>query len=158
MNTNYLLPRSLRPIGWAMLIPGLILGFLTVLNDWQPNIFEWKVFALYTDEIMGETGFLKWIENNVLNEVLGIALIVGGIFVAFSREKVEDEMIQSLRLESLVWAVYANFIILLLAILLLYEIAFLWVMIFNMFTVLLFFIVRFQWKLNKLRKSTDHEE
>jgi len=36
--------------------------------------------------------------------------------------------------------------------------AFLWVMIFNMFTILLFFIIRFNWQISKLQKAVRYEE
>ena len=39
-----------------------------------------------------------------------------------------------------------------------FDFSFLWVMIFNMFTVLLFFIIRFNWQISKLKKSANYEE
>jgi len=36
--------------------------------------------------------------------------------------------------------------------------SFLWVMIFNMFTILLFFMIRFNWQISKLKKSARYEE
>ena len=39
-------------------------------------------------------------------------MLVGLIIVAFSKEKIEDEQISQLRLDSLQWAVYLNYIIL----------------------------------------------
>ncbi len=85
-------------------------------------------------------------------------IIISSLLVAFSEEKSEDEYISKIRLESLVWAVYFNFAILLLSFLFVYGLYFLWVMIFNMFTVLLFFIVRFNWQISKLKKSAYYEE
>jgi hypothetical protein len=52
----------------------------------------------------------------------------------------------------LAWAVYFNYAILILTFLFIYDFAFLWVMVFNMFTVLLFFIVRFNWQIFKLKR------
>ena len=75
-----------------------------------------------------------------------------------SKEKIEDEYIAKTRLESLVWATYLNYCILLLALLFVYDMAFFWVMIFNMFTLLLFFIVRFNYLIFKLNKTESHEE
>ena len=68
-----------------------------------------------------------------------------------------DEMISKIRLESLVWATYINYGILLLAMIFVYDMSFLWVMILNMFTILIFFIIRFNWqilKFKKLRRET----
>ena len=98
------------------------------------------------------------VANNILNEILGVLIIISTFLVAFSKEKSEDEYISKIRFESLAWAVYFNYAILILTILFIYDFAFLWVMVFNMFTVLLFFIVRFNWQISKLKKSASYEE
>jgi hypothetical protein len=66
------------------------------------------------------------------------------LFIAFSKEKIEDEFISRLRLESLQFAVYLNYMILTLQILLVHSTAFLDIMVYNMFSVLLLFIIRFR--------------
>ncbi|GAB3699375.1 hypothetical protein GCM10027592_25390 [Spirosoma flavus] len=83
--------------------------------------------------------------QNLTDELAGIGIIMGLMLIAFSREKVEDEMISQLRLEALQWSVYVNYFILAIAMLTIYDSAFFDVMIYNMFTVLLVFIVRFRW-------------
>ncbi len=85
--------------------------------------------------------------QNLTDEIAAIGVIFSLLLIAFSREKVEDEMIGQLRLEALQWSVYANYIVLAIAILTLYDNAFFSVMIYNMFTVLLVFITRFRWLL-----------
>ncbi|MBT8321463.1 MAG: hypothetical protein KJO90_07325, partial [Eudoraea sp.] len=96
--------------------------------------------------------------NNILNEILAILVILSGLLVAFSREKDEDELITKIRLESLVWATYWNYGILILAFLFLYDLTFYWVMVFNMFTILYLFIIRFTLAIRKLKASASHEE
>jgi len=83
---------------------------------------------------------------------------LSSLLVAFSKEESEDEYISKIRLESLVWAVYFNYAILLISSLFIFDFAFLWVMIFNMFTILLFFIIRFNWQIYKLKKFVHYEE
>ncbi len=158
MKTNYLLPYRFKKIGWMLLIPSFLLGLYTVISDWQPSFFDVTVPGIFIDEIFGIKKFMGLVENNVLNELLGILFILGGIFVAFSKEKDEDELISSIRLQSLVWATYWNYGILILAFIFLYDLSFFWIMIFNMFTILIFFIVKFNWSLAKLRKSVLYEE
>ena len=158
MNKNYLLPARFKKLGWFLFIPSVILGFLTVLNDWEPSFLDIKVPALFIDEFIGENKLAEIVTNNVLNEILGALVIVSGLIVAFSKEKEEDEFIASIRLRSLVWATYFNYFVLLFAVLFIYELSFAWVMIFNMFTILLFFIVRFNFSLLKLQKSGVNEE
>jgi hypothetical protein len=93
------------------------------------------------------------VHNNLLNEITGLLIITSAFLVAFSKEKQEDEFISKIRLESLVWAVYLNYAILIIALLFIYDMSFMWVIIFNMFTILFFFIARFNWEVYKLKKS-----
>jgi hypothetical protein len=58
----------------------------------------------------------------------------------------------------LVWATYVNYGVLLLAFIFVYDLSFLWIMIFNMFTILAFFIIRFNWQLYKLHNTVSNEE
>jgi hypothetical protein len=69
--------------------------------------------------------------------------------VGFSKEKNEDEFIANLRLSSLLWAVLVNYGLLLLAFVFVYGFPFLNVMVYNMFTVLIIFIARFNYILHR---------
>lgn len=158
MNANYLLPHRLKAVGWILLIPSTITGLLITIFDFNPSIFDLKVPALFIQELLGKKRWLGIIENNMLNELVGILIILSSIFVAFSKEKIEDEFITKIRLDSLAWAVYFNQAILLVSMLFIYDLSFLWVMIFNMFTLLWFFIIRFTWLKRKLKKLEDNEE
>ena len=81
---------------------------------------------------------------NFTDEIASIGLIVSLLFIAFSKEKIEDEWISQLRLESLQFAVYLNYAVLSLQILLVHNTAFFDIMVYNMFSVLLLFILRFR--------------
>ena len=156
---NYLFPYKFKKVGWLILIPSAILGLIILFSEYSPDFFNFRVPAIFIDNFLfDEKKLFGMIENNILDEILGVLVIISSILVAFSKEKIEDEFISKIRLESLVWAVYVNYGILLLCMLFLYDFSFLWVMIFNMFTVLIFFIVRFNWQISKLKKSTSHEE
>lgn len=158
MKINYLFPHRFKRIGLTILIPFTILGWYIVNYDIEPAFLDLKVPALFMEEIMGRNIIFGITENNILNEIVAVILIISGLMVAFSKEKQEDELIVKLRLESLVWATYVNYAILLVSLIFVYGISFLWVMIFNMFTILLFFIIRFNWQVRKLNKSLSYEE
>lgn len=159
MHTRLLIPHSFRRPGWVLLTIGLAMGIYTISAD--PDIWRIPVFSIGNSGIFSEkitSPFPFYITNNsIFNEVASLLIIFGGFFVGFSREKVEDEMTAQLRRESITWAIYLNYAILILAILLTYDINFYWVMVFNMFTVLLFHIIRFQFLLYRLKKL-NHEE
>lgn len=154
MKTNYLFPNKFKIYGWIILIPAAIVGVLSLIYEIQLSALEFEVPALFIDEFMGEKSFVGTVVNNIFNEIIGVLIILSSILVAFSKEKNEDEYISKIRLDSLVWAVYVNYVILLFALLFIYDYSFMFVMIFNMFTILIFFIIRFYWQLNKLKKQS----
>lgn len=160
MRTKSLFPSNFKKIGLFILIPSLIFGCITIYMDVKPSFFDWNVISIFNKSIMGmgEESRITIINNNVLGELLGIIIIIGGLFVAFSSEKNEDEFITAIRLDSLVWAVIINYLILIFSILFIYDMRFLDVLLFNMFTTLFIFILKFNWELRKLNTSTANEE
>ena len=96
--------------------------------------------------------------NNFTDEIGGILLITGLLLIALSKERDEDERIAALRLESLLWAVLINSILLILAMILFYNGLFLQAMAYNICTTLILFVARFNLKLYAERrnaKTTD---
>ena len=158
MKTNYLLPHGYKKIGWFIFIPAFVFGFFTVLYEYEPEFLDMEVFGFFVENLTGNREFFGYVSNNILNEILGILVILGGILVAFSKTQEEDEFISKVRLESLVWATYVNYGVLFLTFAFVYDFAFFWIMIFNMFTILLFFIVRFHWQVWKFQNTSTHEE
>lgn len=158
MKANYLFPNKFKNIGWSILIPSVIIGLATLIYSYEPNLLDFTVPAIFINELFGDKQLFGMINTNILNEILGVLIIISSLLVAFSKEKSEDEYISKIRLESLVWAVYVNYGILLLSFLFVFDFSFLWVMVFNMFTVLLFFIIRFKWQISKLKKPARNEE
>lgn len=160
MWTNtFLLPHRFKRMGWALLIPSLVLGLAYLIWEPTPPFLDWKVFTLASDEgIFEGRKFFTWVENNVYDELVSLLLIISAGMVAFSGAAQEDEFVQRIRLESLVWATYVNYGILIFAIVLVYGFPFFWVIVVNMFTLLLFFVVRFHWMMYRAQKQMAHEE
>jgi hypothetical protein len=153
MKLNYLFPNKYKKVGWIVLIPSVIIGLIAMGGNLEPAFLDVEVPAVFIDEFFGETKLIGFVHNNLLNEIIGLLIIISAFLVAFSKEKQEDEFISKIRLESLVWAVYLNYAILIIALLFIYDMSFMWVIIFNMFTILFFFIARFNWEVYKLKKS-----
>ena len=158
MKLNYLFPNKYKKIGWLIFIPSAIIGLTTLIFELEPNSLDFNIPAIFINKLFGDKHFIGIVNNNILNEILGVLIILSSLLVAFSKEESEDEYISKIRLESLVWAVYFNYAVLLISFLLIFDLAFLWVMIFNMFTILLFFIIRFNWQIYKLKKFVHYEE
>lgn len=158
MTKALLLPHRFKKIGWFILVPATILGIILAIGDFDLEWISAKVFAIFTDEIIGGRKLFSFINTNITNTVVGVLFLVGAMLTAFSREKQEDEYIEKLRLSSLLWAVWVNYLLLLLAFIFVYGFSFLNVMIYNMFTILIIFIIRFNYILYLNRKGAADEK
>ncbi|MDC9722433.1 MAG: hypothetical protein PSN34_06625 [Urechidicola sp.] len=160
MKTRYLFSHKYKKFGWILFTLGLVLGAILLSNDFEIPSWDMNVFPLIGENsgVFTQNESLVWSDNNIADELASILLIIGGILVAFSKAKDEDEFISKIRMESLIWATYVNYIVLLLAVLVVFDMAFFNVLIYNMFTILIFFIVRFHYVLYKTKKSLSYEE
>jgi len=151
MESSLLLPNRYKRIGLIILVPSLILGILVRFFDFQ---FSFLTLHIGKTHFNGNNIHLE--ENiNLTDELALTGIITALLFIAFAREKTEDEYIAHTRLESLKWAVLINYLLLLLATWLVHGFAYIDVMMYNMLTVLIIFIVRFNYKLNSSKKLTD---
>ena len=141
MHTPFLFPHSLKRIGWVLFIPGLILGVLNMYHD----------FNLPFLDTGGNNplGLFEFSDANLTNESAGTLIMCGLMLIAFSKRKQEDEFIGQLRLDALLWAVYANSLALLGCILFVYGEHFFAVLVYNMYTVPVIYLIRFQYLLRK---------
>lgn len=158
MATKLLLPHRYKIIGWIILIPATILGIILCATGFDDYQISAKVFAIFSDGQSSNYQFLKLVNTNITNTIIGVLFIIGAFIVSFSKEKNEDEYIAELRLSSLLWAVCVSYILLLLAFIFVYGTPFLNVMVYNMFTVLIIFIVRFNYTLYKNSKTVPDEK
>lgn len=158
MQTNYLLPNKYKIPGWILLTIGLITGFIKIIYEIEPEIFNIRVLHIFDSGTLfndNDKSLFGIGENNIFDEIISICIIIGGLIVGFTKEKEEDEFIYKLRKDSLVWAIIVNYSILLFTIIFIYDIQFLNIMIYNMFTPLLFFIIRFNFL--KLKSRSNEE-
>lgn len=126
-----LFPHSFQRIGWIIFAISAAIG----------------AYILFTDNT----------DSYLLNNIAIIGTCIGAILATCSREEVEDEMTGQMRLNSLLTALYINYAILIVCSLLIYDLDFLSVMLYNMFTILLIFMVVFRWKIWQVKKATENE-
>lgn len=126
-----LFPHSFQRIGWIIFAISAAIG----------------AYILFTDNT----------DSYLLNNIAIIGISIGAILATCSREEVEDEMTGQMRLNSLLTALYINYAILIVCSLLIYDLDFLSVMLYNMFTILLIFMVVFRWKIWRIKKATENE-
>jgi hypothetical protein len=137
MHQPLLLPNRFKAIGLAILVPSFIAWLL-----WRFDFYDFPFLLTGKGE-----GILDESNYSYVEELLFTGLAMGLLMIAFAREKTEDEYIMALRLQSLQWAVLANTVLLLLANFVFYGEHFLSVMIYNMLTVLIIFVIRFHYVL-----------
>lgn len=127
-----LFPHSFQRIGWVVFAISAAIG----------------AYILFTDNT----------DSYLLNNIAIIGTCIGAILATCSRENVEDEMTGQIRLNSLLIALYINYTILIVCSLVIYDLDFLSVMLYNMFTILLIFMVVFRWKIWRVKKATENEQ
>ncbi len=159
MSHKLLLSNRYKKIGWVILIPATLLGMILMFTDFDGMEVNTKVFALFTGEMFGkDQQNFSFIDTNITRTIVGVLFIVGALLVCFSKEKIEDEFISNLRLSSLLWSVFVSYILLLISFVFVYGTAFLYVMLYNMFTVLIIFIIKFNYVVYRNSKSVSDEK
>ncbi|MBX2924536.1 MAG: hypothetical protein KF746_20210 [Chitinophagaceae bacterium] len=154
MQTKFLLPNRFKHAGWIIALPALVLMILNIHFGFAFHFLDYAVKG--TENIAFDNGFLFNIQyNNFTDEIGSVLLLVGLLLIAFSKEKDEDERISRLRLESLLWAVLVNTLLIILSIILIYNTLFLSIMAYNICTTLILFIIRFNLTIYYDRKSIN---
>jgi len=158
MNNLFLFPNKFKKLGWILFIPSFIASvIISISNINIDNYWVIKVFAFSDSFILSEKKYFAFIENSIVDEVLLFSLIIGGILIGFSKLKIEDEFTTKIRYESLVWATYLNYGLILFFTVFIYGVSYLNVLFYNTFTLLLFFIIRFHYSIYKLNKTSNDD-
>lgn len=141
MKTGFLFPYWCRYLGYALFllhVPVVLLrkmlGFDLSENTPDPILFN---------------------SHHVFFMCTLLVMLTGLFLVAFAKEKIEDEQIWQIRLDSLKWAICLNYVVLIVSLVFTndtYHILEL-----NLWVPLLFFIVRFRWVLYRLNRSLSKE-
>lgn len=141
MKSQLLLPYRYKKIGWIILVPALVLG---LLKWWLINDHETLTYVVNI--------YYKNVFFDIMTTVLVAAILAGALLVVFSKEKQEDEYVQNLRLSSFGWAILINYLILFFCNLVFYGWVFLNIIAVNMFTTLLFYIIRFNYLVTRSKR------
>jgi len=151
MEARFLFPHRYKLIGWIFAIPSLILGSFVLFDGFLFDFLniELPFKYIFDDSISFGNGTTNLVDEvsvlNITDEIASVGTIIGMLLVAFSKVKLEDEYVSKIRLESLQWAIYLNFGLLVLATIFVHGAAFFSVTVYNMFTPLIIFIIRFHY-------------
>ena len=162
MKTKFLLPHKFKRIGIIILLSTIAMLVVEWLTGGLLFLQKTSIFAVVDTgmplSFNAEHDYFVKIQDDIRFELYSVLAIIGGIFLAFSKQRIEDEYISKIRLESLVWATYLHFILLVLSILAVYGIGFLNVLLINVFSVLILFNIRFYIILLKTKHSRRDEK
>ena len=121
-----------------------------LLTERIQDLFIVNVFSIFSYEWIGSerTGF-GWIENGLGDEIFTLLIIVSGLINSFSKEKIEDELIARIRLESLSLSVFISFGLIIISTFLVFDINYMYVLVFNLFLIILLFNLILKFRLFK---------
>jgi hypothetical protein len=160
MGNKYLLPHKYRNLGIILMLFGIIASILYLYFDFR---FKIPVFALVSSFL--KTKYLTIFSTNFSDELAIVLLISGLSLIAFSKEKNEDLMddatsksLSVLRGNAMIKAVLLNTLVLFFSVLFFYGKVFIFVLIINMFSTLIMYIILYSIGFKKtgiFKKKTD---
>lgn len=113
---------------------------------------------LFADAVHNSTDHTSLFNARHIFFIATTLMVTVGLFlVAFSRERIEDEQIVKLRLDSLYYAIYVNYFLLIAVLIFTGKMEFDHIMELNMWVPLVFFIIRFRWVIFRLNRSAKEE-
>lgn len=143
---NYLFPHIFQPIGWILFIPSLILGVL----------FFFSVTS--ATDISFDLPYFSGVAETIVNDFIIIGIALGALFIVCSKEKVEDEMTQSIRLASLLNSIYAYVILLVFCTILINGVDYLTFMFADLAILPILFVCNFRFEMHRYHKMFADEE
>ena len=143
------LPNKIRIYGWVILLFGLILGVIRFYFGIKPEFLNIKVFAVYS-KYFG-TNYFKVIENHVSEELTALLILVGLFVISFTKEKIENESVSVIRYKSFILTFYINTQIIVLSFLFVYGFGFINILVINVFSPFIIYIILSRYFLSKIR-------
>lgn len=137
-----LFPHKFKIIGWLLFIPGLIGALLFIVFKWFPFELTATVYSIFNPD--GENGFSMFIPNHdIRDEIIVMLMSIGGILVAYSAEKDENDLVKSIRLNSFKWSFFLGMVFIVITTPWIYEFSYLRIMMYNMYAPLIIYILKF---------------
>ena len=147
---SYLFSNKFKKTSGVVFYLSILVGFFLLLTERIQDLFVVNVFSIFSYEWFGSerTGF-GWIENGLGDEIFTLLIIVSGLINSFSKEKIEDELISRIRLERLSLSLFISYGLIIIATFLVFNINYMYVLVFNLFLIILLFNLIFKFRLFK---------
>ncbi len=150
---NYLFDNKYKKISGLVFYLTSIIGFYLLITDIIFDLFTLNVYSLFSESFSDLTYGGGWIENGLGDEIFTTIIIISGLINSFCKEKIEDELISKIRLESLTMSLFISYGLVIISTFLIYNLSYMYVMVFNLFIILILFNLIFSYRLYKHYKS-----
>jgi len=145
MKSRFLFPYKSRFIGYV-----LIFAYIPVMVAKKMFYHGYMDHGVHI-KLPDNSGLLS--PDHVFNVIATLVVTIGLLLLAFSKEKLEDEQIVQLRLDSLQWTMYFTYVLFIMIIIFTNSIDLVHVVGINLWLLLVFFIIRFRWVIFRLNRS-----
>lgn len=143
MKTRFLFPYWCRYLGLACIVFHI------------PILLFAKSFGFDPHDLPDEPGIFS--PGHLFFIATALLMLTGLVLLVFSKEKIEDEQISQLRLDSLQWAIYLNYLVLIITLVFADQQDFKDILRLNLWVPLVFFYTRFRWMIFRLNWSLSKE-
>ena len=150
---NYLFDNKYQKISGLVFYLTSIIGFYLLITDIIFDLFTLNVYSLFSESFSDLTYGGGWIENGLGDEIFTTIIIISGLINSFCKEKIEDELISKIRLESLTMSLFISYGLVIISTFLIYNLSYMYVLVFNLFIILILFNLIFSYRLYKHYKS-----
>ena len=150
---NYLFDNKYKKISGLGFYLTTIIGLYLLITDKILDLFTLNVYSLFSESISDLTYGGGWIENGLGDEIFTTIIIISGLINSFSKEKIEDELISKIRLESLTMSLFISYSLVIISTFLIYNLSYMYVLVFNLFIIPLLFNLIFRYRLYQHYKS-----
>lgn len=155
MRLPFLFSNRLKTTGWFLMSFGAVLGISVLIYNVQFDFLKGRIWSFYATIGEEEHFFGFGHLGNYTSTLVSILFLFGAVLVAFSKMKVEDEFVFNLRTDALIWSMYVNYGILFICLIGFYDFDFLYVLILNIYTPLIIFILRFHYTYYLAQRSKE---
>ena len=142
---KYLLPHGFKKFGVIILLISTVLDILYMSGVFDSHPIMVTVHSLF--EVPAQ--------NNLTDELLTTITLIGAFLTCLSREIIEDWSITELRLTSLAWAVVIYYLLHLISTWTIMDFKFVQFMIYNQFTIIYIYVIRFNLILYRRSKQAS---
>lgn len=162
MKRTFLFPSYFRKIGWIISIITLL--YLVIGGIFFEDIynFSFKMPAIVGLEkiynFIPQKDYFVLTDTSFMATLFPVLMIIGLVFISFSRERNEDEYVSKIREKALVWSVLITCVVLVLSILLIYGFDAIYVFWFDFLFFLLLFVIKFRIDIFRFNRSTKKDE